>query len=102
MKQIKLEKKERVAQILAASLAIAERVGYTNVTRHAVAERLGIASTLVPYHMGTMVAFRRAILREAIRTECLPVIAQAVVAKDRHASKVPPELRSRALESLAA
>lgn len=102
MKQIKLEKNARVAQILAAALDLAARVGYANVTRDAVAQRLGIASSLIPYHIGTMTAFRRAMVREAIRTECLPVIAQAVAAKDKHAQKAPEELRTRALQSLAA
>jgi hypothetical protein len=80
---------------------VAERVGYTRITRDAVAQHLGISSSLIPHHMGTMEEFRRKVMREAVRVECLPVIAQGIATRDRHALKAPPELRARALQSLA-
>lgn len=100
-KQTKLDARTRVAQILAAALELAPAVGYQKLTREAVAQRLGIPSSLIPYHMGTMAEFRRQIMREAVRVGCLPVIAQGIVANDRHALKAEPELRARALQSLA-
>ena len=100
-KQTKLDARTRVAQILAAALELAPKVGYQKLTREAVALHLGIPSSLVPYHMGTMAEFRRQIMREALRVECLPVIAQGLAARDRHALKAEPELRARALQSLA-
>lgn len=99
--QVKLEARQRVAQILAAALELAPKTGYQKLTREAVAQRLGIPSSLIPYHMGTMAEFRRQIMREAVRVECLPVIAQGIAAGDRHALKASPELRARALQSLA-
>ena len=101
MKQVKLEARQRVAQILAAALELAPKVGYQKLTREAIAQHLGIPSSLIPYHMGTMPAFRRQIMREAVRVECLPVIAQGLAARDSQALKAPPELRARALQSLA-
>lgn len=101
MKQIKLEARERVAQILAAALELAPKVGYQRLTRHDVAERLGVAAALVPYHMGTMPQFRRAVMREAVRVGCLPVIAQGLVCRDPHALKASKELRIRAMQSIA-
>jgi AcrR family transcriptional regulator len=100
MKQIKLAARERVAQILGAALDVAAKVGYQRVTRQEVADRIGIPSSLIPYHMGTMVEFRRQIMREAVRVECLPVIAQGLAHRDRHAMKAPDELRARALATL--
>jgi len=99
--QIKLEARQRVAQILAAALELAPKVGYQKLTRDAVAKRLGVAPSLVPAHMGTMAEFRRQIMREAVRVGSLPVIAQGLVARDRHALKASPELRARALQYLA-
>ena len=99
-KQIKFEARQRVAQILAAALELAPKVGYQKLTRDAVAERLGVSSSLIPAHMGTMAEFRRALMREAVRVECLPVIAQGLAARDRQALKAPPELRARAINSL--
>jgi len=100
-KQTKLDARERVSQLLKAALAVSCEVGYMKVTRAQIAQRVGVASSLVPYHLGTAAQMRRAIMREALRVECLPVIAQGLAARDRHALKAEPELRARALQSLA-
>lgn len=98
--QIKLQARQRVAQILAASLELAAVSGYQKLTREAVAQRLGIPPSLIPYHMGTMTEFRRSVMREAVRVECLAVIAQGLAARDRHALKADADLQKRALASL--
>ena len=100
MKQIKLEARERTAQILKAALQVAARVGYTNLKRDDVAKAAGISASLVPYHMGTMTEFRRSVMREAVRTGHLPVIAQGIANRDRQALKAPEEVRQRAIQSL--
>lgn len=99
--QIKLSPRARVTQILTAALTLAPSVGYMKLTRDEVAEHLGISSSLIPHHMGTMAVFRRRIMREAVRTECLPVIAQGIAAQDPQALKASPTLRLRALNSLS-
>lgn len=101
MKQIKLEARERKAQILSAALKVCESFGYARVTRGQIAERAGCAPTLVAYHFGAMPALRRDIMREAVRVECLPVIAQGLALRDPHVLKAPEELRRRAVEALA-
>ncbi len=102
MKQQKLEARARVAQILDAAIEVSKRVGYSRLTRGAVADEIGLASSsLVTYHMGSMATFRRAVMREAVRSGCLPVIAQGIALKDPHALKAPEELRRRALATLA-
>lgn len=101
-KQIKLEARERIAQILKAALELAKRRGYNCITRDEIAERAGVPSSLIAYHCGTMDNLRRDLMREAIRTECLPVIAQGLAVRDRHALKAPEDLRRRALQSLGA
>lgn len=97
----KLEARARAAQILAAALDVAKVHGYTRMTREQVATRIGIAPSLVPHYMGTMAAFRRRVMREAVRLECLPVIAQGLAVRDPHALAAPPELRQRAARHLA-
>lgn len=97
----KLEARARAAQILAAALRLAEWFGYTNVTRDQVAARIGVAPSLIPHYMGTMASLRRKIMREAVRLECLPVIAQGLAVRDPHALAAPPELRQRAARHLA-
>lgn len=97
----KLEARARAAQILAAALDVAKVQGYTRITREQVAARIGVAPSLIPHYMGTMPALRRKIMREAIRVECLPVIAQGLAMRDPHALAAPEDLRQRAAAHLA-
>ena len=99
-KQTKLDARARRAAILAAALKLAPRIGYAHLTREDIASEAQMSPGLVSYHFGTMVDLRRAIMRESIRVECLAVIAQGVVARDRHALKAPPDLVDRALASV--
>lgn len=100
MTQPKLQKRERIASILAASLELAKQYGYQNITRDAIASKARMSTGLVSAHMGTMPALRRAIVREAIRVEYLPVIAQAVAMRDSHVKKCPQALIDKAVLSL--
>lgn len=86
--------------ILKACLKLAAKHGYRNITRDAIALEADVHPSNVSYHLGTMIELRRHIMREAVRTECLPVIAQGLAARDRHALKSPPELQAAALASL--
>ena len=88
--------------ILKACLALSERQGYRNITRDQIATKADVTPSLVSYHLGTMEAMRRCVMREAIRTENLAVLAQGIAIKDRHALKAPAEMQTAAIESLHA
>lgn len=98
--QTKLDARARKAQILSEALKLAATRGYACLTRDEVAAAAGIASSLVAHHMGTMQAFKRDLMREAVRVECLPVVAQGLACRDPHALKASDELRARAAASL--
>jgi len=100
-KQHKMHPADRIAQILSAALVVASKVGYARLTREDIAKRADVPASLISYHLGTMPALRRKIMREAIRTECLPVVAQGLAIRDRFALKAPAELRARAVASLS-
>lgn len=97
---MRLKPKVREEQILAAALALAEVVGYTRVTRETVATLAKVSPALISVRMGTMIEFRRALMRYAVRCACLPVIAQGLSARDPHARKAPHALKQRALATL--
>lgn len=99
-KQAHLTARDRRAQILTAGLPVAEKKGYTRVTRDDLAEAAGVPPSLVSYHLGTMADVRRHLMREAIRAECLPVIAQGLAMGDARAKKAPEDLRRRAVTLL--
>ena len=100
-KQHKMHPADRIAQILSAALVVASKVGYARLTREDIAKRADVPASLISYHLGTMPALRRKIMREAIRTECLPVVAQGLAIRDRFALKAPADLRARAVASLS-
>ncbi len=93
---------DRKYEILTAALAVAARPGgWSKLTRAAVAKEAGCAEGLPSKYFGTMVSFRRAIMRAAIVAENLAVIAQGLAAGDKCAQKADPELKARALNTLA-
>lgn len=98
----RLPPKERTEQLLDAALRVAARHGLAQTTRAQIAEAAGVSPALVSHHLGTMEAMRRSVMRRAIATETLPVIAEGLLARDKFAMKASPELRQRAIASIQA
>lgn len=93
---------DRKQQILDAAIRVAGRPGgWAQLTRESVAKEADCAEGLVSRYFGTMVAFRRAIMRAAIQARNLAVIAQGLAAGDSNAQKAPPELKAAAVKTLA-
>lgn len=88
--------------ILAAALAVAEkRGGWSKLTREAVAKQADCAEGLPSLYFGTMLNFRRAIMRAAIQRENLSIIAQGLATGDKCAMKADPAIKQKALKLLA-
>lgn len=87
--------------LLATAVILAANVGYTHVTREALAVAAGVSPACISVRFGTMAAFRRTLMRFAIRKSCLLVVAQGLAVKDPHAEKAPPAIRKAALAALA-
>ncbi len=93
---------DRKLQILNAAIKVAGRPGgWSKLTRDAVAREAQCADGLVSKYFGTMLTFRRTIMRAAIVRADLSVIAQGIAAGDKYAQKADPELKARALNTLA-
>jgi AcrR family transcriptional regulator len=97
----RLDPKDRRAEILDAALRMSRLHGYREVTRADIAGAAKCSEALVSSYWGTMVQMRRAIVRAAIDRRDLTLVAQAIVATDKHAAKLTAELRQTALLSLA-
>ena len=52
-------------------------------------------------YFGTMVSFKRTIMRAAIKDGNLPILAQGLAAGDKCAMKAPSELKTAAIATLA-
>ena len=93
---------DRKLEILNAAIKVAGRPGgWSKLTRDAVAKEAGCAEGLPSKYFGTMISFRRAIMRAAIVAENLAVIAQGLAAGDKCAQKADEGLKRKALETLA-
>lgn len=91
----------RREMLLDVGLELAETHNYTNVSAQMVAEKADVTRALVSRYFGTMVQFRRALMRRAVDTERLRVVAQGLACGDAHAVKADDSLKSRALAAIS-
>ena len=111
MTKKRLHPDDRKQEILNAAIKVAGHPGgWGKLTRDAVAKEAGCAEGLVSKYFGTMITFRRSIMREAIRLAELgstpaaiyhSVIAQGLAGGDKCAKKADESLKRKALETLA-
>ena len=102
MTKKRLHPADRNNEILAAAIKVAGKPGgYSKLTRAAVAECAGCSEGLISKYFGTMISFKRAIMRAAIQDSNLSVVAQGLAAGDKCAQKAPSELKAAALNTLA-
>lgn len=95
-----MKRNEREQMLLRHAADLAESVGYSRVTREAVAARAGVSPAVVNFLFGTMAVFKRHLMRFAIRNERLPVIAQGLAVKDPYARRAPQDVKTRAIAYL--
>ena len=74
--------------ILKAAIKEAERLGFNNVQRPAIAARAGVSVSLVGHYLGTVAKMQRAIMREAIRTDNARIIAQGLAVRHPQCRKL--------------
>lgn len=88
-------------KILNHAVKIAERKGFDKLTRRAVATSAGVAPGSVSYHFDSMKGLQDAVVEQAITLGNLPIMGQAILAKHKLASMIPPTVKISALNSLA-
>ena len=92
---------DRKRQILDAAIKLSEMPGgWSRLTRDAVAKEAGCALGLPSKYFGTMINFRRSIMRAALATHNFSIIAQGLADGDKCAQKAEKDLKRKALETL--
>ena len=97
----RLDPGDRKATILVAACDAAARFGFAKFSRDSVATMAGVSPALVSHYFSTMVALRRAVMGEAIRSQRLRIIAEGIVAGDRRALRADATLREAAMREAA-
>lgn len=92
---------DRKSQLLEAALKIAKKIGYTKVTREAIAKDADVSPALVSFYFGSTPNMKRDIMRHAVKQGIVEIIAQGLADKNPYAAKAPPELKKKAAQHLA-
>lgn len=100
MSRQRLEPDVRKEQILATAITLAEKGNYTTITRLDIANKIGCSEGIVSWYFHTMKKLKRAVMREAVHTDNLIVIAQGLIAKDKQAHKADDKIKKKALASI--
>ena len=90
----------RKDNLLNTAVAMAAEVGFNNIDRISLATRAEVSPALISKYFGTLDQLKNDVMRRAVKTENLTVIAQGLAAKNRHAQKASEELQTRALRCL--
>lgn len=88
-----MEAKQRIEELTAAALAVAERDGWAGLRRDAIATHAGVTGGLVTVKLGTMTDLRRRVMRAAIQQRAMRVLAEGLAANDKCARRMPDELK---------
>lgn len=91
---------ERKAAILAAAIEEAKDQGYQWITRDAVAKRAGVGAGSVNVAFGRMVELKRAVLREAVASRIVEIVAQGLADQHPIAKDAPSDLKQEAVALL--
>lgn len=86
-------------RILTAALARASRFGVAGTKRNDVAVDVECSSGSISFHYGEERKFKRAIVEGAIDRGNLSVMGAAIAERHPSASKIPEDMRARALRA---
>lgn len=90
----------RKDHILTVALKEAERCGFSSISLVKIAEAAGVAHSTVLKYFGTMGQLKTDVMRKAVKTSNLKVIAQGLAVGDRQAKKASEELKAEASKCL--
>lgn len=90
----------RKTQILEAALTLAASHGYNRISRAQIGKAAGLSESMLSLYFGTMVEFRRTLMRYAVKQSNVKVVLQGLTDGNAHAKKAPPELKKKALALL--
>lgn len=94
---MRMSSEERKLQILEHAMRLSEKKGFTGFSAPEIAKSVGCGHPLIFHHFGNMEALRADLMRKAVETENLLVIAQGLVARNPIAVAAPESLKKQAL-----
>lgn len=94
------QRQERRRKLIAAGVAEAAAVGFVNMTRNGIAARAGLANGSVNHEFGSMDGLREAVMREAVTSGQVAIVAQGLACGHPVAKEAPEGVRAEAARTL--
>ncbi len=92
----RIEPEARSSQLLEVAVNLAAADGLHSLTRERIAQAAGCSAGLVSARLGTMEALRRSVMRAAVRQRVVRIVAEGLVAGDKHAQRADADLKALA------
>jgi AcrR family transcriptional regulator len=86
--------------VLIVATSLAASVGYQNITREDVAKSAFTSPGTVSGLFGSMEQLKQEVIKFSINNTCLPVIAQALAARNKLAMGISDDLKRRVAEAM--
>jgi len=93
-------REERREQVLVAAMVAAVLTPYYELRREEIAACAGMAPSNINSYFGTMYNLRQEILKRAIETENVRVLARAIGRNEPLVEKMPKALKQKVVDSL--
>lgn len=88
-------------KIIITAIKLAVKNGYGSLTQLETAKVAKVTRSLIPYYFGCLEEFKSHVMIEAVRREILPVIAEGLILKNKHALGAPTHIKKKALDSIS-
>lgn len=95
---MKMSSEDRKLQVLQHAMKLSEINGFTGFSSLDIAKSVGIGHPLIFHHFGTMANLRADLMRLAVKTQNMLVLAQGIVARNPIAVAAPESLKRQALK----
>lgn len=92
----RLPSSERRMAILEAAVQLTTTCGYRELTQANIANEAKVSPGLITFHFNNMDSLRDALMRHAIETQNLRILAQGLAVQDSIAIAAPVDLRAAA------
>lgn len=97
----RMNREDRRESLIAAATVLAERIGYSNLTRETLCAEAGVSRALInSYFPGGISEVKDAVVADAVATRNARIIAEAVLFKHPAVSRVKAKMRDAVIAVL--
>lgn len=97
----RMNRDDRLESLVTAAVRVAERIGYSNITREVLCNEAEVSRALVnQYFPGGMDDVKRQVVERAVSTRNARILAEAILFKHPAVSRVRSKVRDIVIDAL--